>query len=400
MSKSTIHRATRNCKSARASRASVRRLLAHCATTALILAFVLAGVPSVAAQAQKPDLPQDVIERINSLLVNQMAAAKIPGLSVAVVTDLKLRWANGYGMADLENSVPATPDTTYRLASITKTITATAVMQLVEAGKLDLDAPIQRYAPTFPKKVWPVTARHLLTHTGGIRTYKAGEMESTRYYPTLTEALNVFKDDPLEYEPGTKYIYSSEGYTILAVSVEGASGMNYFDYIRKHIFEPAGMDHAQPDRVATIIPHRTQGYNKLPAGELVNSDLADTSSKAVVCANAVDLAKFAIALLSGKLVRRETLNQMFVADPVTQRRPKSVGRMGYGFAGNIIPRDGDQDLQVYKAGNQQRVSGLLYMRPERRFVVAMLCNLEHAPLTVRLARQVSDIALGEAPATH
>ena len=348
------------------------------------------------AYAAEAGLPANVRGQVDSAVKSHMSASSIPGLSIAVVTDLALRWSNGYGIADLENSVPATAETNYRLASITKTITATAVMQLVEQGKLDLDAPIQRYVPSFPRKQWPVTARQLLGHIAGVRSYKPGEMESTRHYASLTEALAVFKDDPLEFEPGTKWLYSSEGYTVLATAVEGASGMNYFDYVRKHILEPAGMKSARPDSVTALIPHRTQGYLKLASGELVNSDLADTSSKAVICSNVVDLARFAIALLSGKLMRPETLNEMFKAYPVTLRK-SAAGVFGFCIGWNVRPRADGKELEVWKAGNQQRVTGLLYLRPERKCVVALLCNLENAPLTVRFAHQISDIVLGEQP---
>jgi CubicO group peptidase (beta-lactamase class C family) len=360
--------------------------------------FLLASCLSCLSAQTAPDLPKPVIDSVSNLVESKMTEARIPGLSIAIVTDLQLRWAAGFGVADLENNVPASKETAYRLASIDKTIIATAIMQLAEAGKLDLDAPIQRYVPAFPQKPWPVTARQLLTHTGGIRTYQGDEMNSTRFYASLTEALNVFKDDPLAYQPGTDYLYSSQGYTILAVAIEGASGMNYWDYARSHIFEPAHMDHTQPDRVATIIPHRTQGYKKLANGQLVNSSLADTSNKAVASSTAVDLANFAIELLSGKLLKPETLKQMFAVDPVTERLTNSNDFMGYCFAGNVIRSEGKQDLQVYKAGNQQRVTGLLYMRPEKKFVIVLLGNLEDAPLTVRLARQISDLALsGSAP---
>lgn len=345
-------------------------------------------------QAAQGDLSPATIEQVSRLVAAQMSRAGIPGLSIAVVTDLKVRWSNGYGMADLENSVAATPATNYRLASISKTLTAAAVMQLVEAGKLDLDAPIQRYVPTFPRKKWPVTARQLLGHVGGIRTYKPGEMDNTHHFANLTDALTVFKDDPLEYQPGTSYIYSSEGYTILAVAVEGASGMNYFDYIRKHIFEPAGMDTAQQETVTGLIPHRTQGYIKMPNGELVNSGLADMSAKAVTAATVVDLAKFSIAFLSGKLVPPQTVTEMFKVYPVTQRQISS-GPMGYSIGWNVVPRHDDKELEVFKAGNQQRVTGLLYMRPERKCVIAILCNLENAPLTAKFAREISDSVLGK-----
>jgi CubicO group peptidase (beta-lactamase class C family) len=223
-------------------------------------------------------------------------------------------------------------------------------------------------------------------------------MDNTHYYATLTEALTVFKDDPLEYQPGTKYIYSSEGYTLLAVAVEGASGMNYFDYVRTHIFQPAGMDGARAESVDAIIPHRTQGYKKLPNGDLVNSGLADMSSKAVTCGTAGDLAKFAIAFLSGTLVRPQTVEEMFKVYPVTERQTPG-GAMGYGMGWNVVPRQGNKELEAFKAGNQQRVTGLLYIRPERKCVVAILCNLEDAPITARFARQLSDIVLGETKAT-
>lgn len=257
-------------------------------------------------------------------------------------------------------------------------------MQLVEQGKFDLDAPIQKYVPSFPQKQWPVTARQLLGHVGGIRTYKGDEMNSTRRYASLTEALSVFKDDPLAYQPGT----------LLAVAVENVSHMTFPEYAKKYIFEPAGMDIARFDSVADLIPHRTQGYVKLPNASLANSALVDTSTKAVICTTAAETAKFAIAFLSGKLVRPKTVQEMFKAYPVTVRQI-SMGAMGYGMGWNVLTHAGTNELQAWKAGNQQRITGLLYVRPERRFVLAMLCNLEDAPLTALFAQQLSDVVLGE-----
>jgi len=360
----------------------------------MVAGFVIGALAATAAgYAGEAGLSTTAVERVDELVKSQMAAAKIPGMSVAIVTDMQLQWAKGYGMADLENSVPATADTSYRLASISKTIIAAAVMQLVEEGKFDLDAPIQRYVPKFPKKKWPVTARQLLGHTGGIRTYKRGEKDSTQFYPTLTEALTLFQNDPLEYQPGTSYLYSTEGYVVLAVAVEGASGMNYYEYVRQHIFEPAGVRSMVHDSVSALIAHRSQGYAKLKSGELANSALADTSSKPVICSNVADLARYAIAFLSGKLVKTSTVEEMFKIYPVTERALPLGGTFGYSMGWNVAPRHDNHELEVWKAGNQQRVTGLLYMRPETRFALAMLCNLEDAPLTVKFARQISDAVL-------
>src|SRR5262249_35383742 len=198
---------------------------------------------AVATQAQtRPGLGADKHERIEKAISAQMSRLGIPGLSVAVVVDHKLQWSNGYGLADVENFVPAKAMTAYRLGSISKPITAAAVMQLVERGKLDLDAPIQKYCPAVPKKPWPGTVRELLGHLSGVRPYKGEEFASTRHYNGVLEGLEMFKDDPLLFEPGTKYSYTTHGYAVLGCAVEGASGIRFEEYVRDNVFKPAGMD--------------------------------------------------------------------------------------------------------------------------------------------------------------
>ena len=136
------------------------------------LIVLVASVCGAAHAQQTAALPADKLEKIEKAISAQMSKLGIPGLSVAVVVDHKLRWSNGYGLADVENFVPAKSMTAYRLGSISKPITAAAVMELAERGKLDLDAPIQKYCPAFPAKQWPVTARLLLGHLSGVRHYK------------------------------------------------------------------------------------------------------------------------------------------------------------------------------------------------------------------------------------
>ena len=208
-----------------------------------LLVASLVCVPRVWAQAS--GLPQETVEAVEALLIEKMAGERIPGLSIAVVVDGALVWSRGYGTADLENHVPATATTAYRVASIGKTMTATAVMQLVEQGRIDLDAPVQTYCPAFPEKRWAVTSRHLLGHTSGIRHYggpnEEAELFNTVHYDSVIEALDIFKDDPLLFEPGTAHQYSSFGYNVLGCVIEGASGQDFRTYLREHVFEPAGM---------------------------------------------------------------------------------------------------------------------------------------------------------------
>ena len=172
-----------------------------------------------------------------------MSRQNIPALSVAIAIDSRPSWSSGFGMSDLENFVPAKASTVYRLGSISKPITAVAAMQLVEKGKLDLDAPIQKYLPSFPQKPWPITARQLLGHLSGIRHY-AGleEVNSTRHYDDRLTPPQIFQNDPLLFEPGTKYSYSTYGYCLLGAAVEAAADFKFVEYLRRNVFEPAGMD--------------------------------------------------------------------------------------------------------------------------------------------------------------
>jgi CubicO group peptidase (beta-lactamase class C family) len=348
-------------------------------------------ISSHLAAQRPPGLPPQVIEKVEKAISAEMSRQNIPGLSVAVVTDHQLRWSNGYGMADMENFVPAKSMTVYRLGSVSKPITATAVMQLVERGKLDLDAPIQTYCPAFPKKQWPITTRLLLGHLSGIRHYKDKEIESTRHYTSMVESLEIFKDDPLLFEPGTNFSYTTYGYTVLGCVVEGASGMKFADFVRDNIFRPAGMEHIRVDDVFEIIPNRAQGYQKTKSGELRNSGLADTSYKIPgggFCSTVEDLAKFAIAVETGVLIKKGTLEQMWTA-----QKTRAGQSTGYGFGWGIINQNGHN-------GGQQRISTQLYLLPDPGFAVALMANLEGANLS-GLARQIADLVVQpEGTPTH
>ncbi len=344
-----------------------------------LCSLVLLSAPASISARQNdraPSLPPAAVTRIEAAIRREMSEQKIPGLSVAVVAENQLRWSSGFGVSDLENQVPARAHTVYRLASISKPITAVALMQLVEQGKVDLDTPIRKYVPSFPEKPWPVTSRLLLGHLGGIRHYKGDEVNSTRYYPTLAEGLSLFKHDPLLHEPGTKYAYTSYGFNLLGCAVEGASGKTFMQYVQESVFQPAGMDRIREDSVAALIPHRAQGYRKTEQGELLNSRLADTSYKIPgggLCSTVEDLARFAIALHTDRLLKRETREQMWVSQNTADGKPTNYG-MGWGIA----VKNGRR--YISHNGGQQRVSTRLLLLPDQGVAVALMSNLEGAKL--------------------
>lgn len=350
--------------------------------------LLAAALPAAAAPTWAlPHLPPERLRDIEAAVRAEMERQGIPGLSAAVAAEGELKWSAGFGFQDLENQVPAKPLTSYRLGSIAKPVTALAAMQLWEQGRLDLDAPVRKYVPAFPEKPWPVTTRQLLGHLGGIRHYRGNEINITRQYPTLVEGLDIFKDDPLLHQPGTKYAYTTYGYNLVGCAVESASGMQFPDYLRQHIFRPSGTRDLRVDSVAELIPNRAQGYRKGPDGKLRNSNLADTSYKIPgggLCGTVEDLARLALAVQAGKLVRPATLELMW-----TRQKMLDGQETGYGLGWSVNTRNGEREIA--HSGGQQRISTLLYTLPEARCAVALMSNLEGAQLTA-LARQIADMA--------
>lgn len=374
--------------------------IAHALTAAALAIVAFIGAPSLLeAQARTHDggLPDEKVEAIERLLTEKTSEERIPGLSVAVVHGGRLAWAAGYGFADLENFVPATATTVYRTASIGKALTATAVMQLVESGEIDLDVPIQRYCPAFPEKRWPITTRHLLGHTSGIRHYggpnEEAELFNTVRYEDVEAPLEIFAADPLLFEPGTAHLYSTFGYDVLGCVLEGAAGQPFMRYMDERVFDQAGMVATRDDDPRALIPRRAEGY-VIVDGELRNSRAVDMSSKLPAggyVTTAVDLARFAVAVMNHELVSSETLAQMMT--PVRLRDGEIVP---FGLGWGLFP--GEEWLgsrEAFHGGVTPQVSGMLYLLPERRTAVALLMNLESVSGRTSLAAEIAGIVLGE-----
>ena len=353
-------------------------------TAGILLLALIAAAPAAAQTAPSP--LGESADRVQAAIAASIASQNISGLSVAVVIGNEVKWSGGYGFADLENFVPFTATTVWRLGSISKPITAVAAMRLAESGRLDLDAPIQGTCPAFPSKTQPITARELLGHLSGIRHYNPDEnFNSTRHYESVPASLDAFKSDPLLQEPGAAYTYSTYGYVVLGCVVEGASGKPYAEFIRESVTRPAGMDRTRVDDQASVVPNRARGYAKAPSGELRNADLADTSNKVPgggLVSSAVDLARFAIALNTNKLLKAETFQQMQV--PMKTKDGKDSPYFGW----TIVDRKGEKLLT--HGGSQQGTSTYLAMLPARGFAVAILANTESVNVGA-LARQLTDM---------
>jgi CubicO group peptidase (beta-lactamase class C family) len=346
------------------------------------LLFLLLPAALLAQNGARPTLSAEKIRQIEQLVASEMARTSIPGVSVAIAG--KVQFAQGFGMADLENLIPVTPETRIRLGSISKPITATAVLQLVEQHKIDLDAEIQRYVPAFPQKQWPVTVRQLLGHQGGVRHYlqDGTDLDSVVHYTDRVTPLSIFAKDALLFEPGTKYSYTTYGFNLLGAAVEAASGEPLPEYFEKHIFQPAAMDKISIDDSYRIIPHRARGYH-LENGNLQNCHLADTSNKIPgggLISTSGDLVKFALALNAGKLVKPETARMMW-----TEQKTRDGKATGYGM-GFHTEKD-----SVSHSGGQQGITTNLELFPAENLAIAVMTNLDNARGLQPIARGIAKI---------
>ena len=335
-----------------------RAHLANAKSLQACLLCLLALTPASAAGQQKTLSPEKRAA-IEKAVSSFMSANSVPGVGAAVVLEGEPVWSAGFGMSDLEDFAPATSSTLFRLGSISKPITAVAVLQLYEGGKLDLDAPVQKYCPVFPKKDWPITARELLGHLGGIRHYNEdgkGDIpeDSARHFSSMEESLHIFAADPLVAKPGAKFNYSTYGYTLLGCVLEGAASEKYLDFVRKNVFQPAAMEQTQADDFFAVIPHRTRWYHKDKSGLVHNAGVLDSSYKIPgggLISSADDMARFEAAILADRLIKRATRELMWTSLKTEDGKPT-----GYGLGWGILDKFGVHI--VAHTGGQQGTSGL------------------------------------------
>jgi serine beta-lactamase-like protein LACTB len=269
---------------------------------------------------------------------------------------------------------------------------------LWERGKLDLDAPVQKYCPAFPQKPWPISTRQVLGHIGGIRHYKSGENQAdleagnTKHFDDPIQAgLNFFKDDPLVAQPGTAFHYSTQGYTLVGCVIEGASGAKYVDFMHQNVLSPAQMEQTQADNRFAIIPYRTRFYQKKDSGAVLNADFLDSSYKIPGggwLSSAEDMARFEVAILNDKLIRRATRDLMWTPLKPSDGSPNTYA-LGWGWG-----KHNDHEVPgVGHNGGQQGTSTAFVIAPDQRAGVVVLTNMENQDAG-SLAREILNILSG------
>ena len=370
----------------------------------LLLALPFAGAAAPPAEAQSTGAPAtapaplqyaEVVEEARALVRVDIAEHGYPGIALAVSVDGETVWSEGFGYADLEHRVPMLPSVKFRVGSISKSMTAAAVAKLVEAGRLDVDVPIQRYVPSFPEKAHPITTRQLGGHLGGIRHYKGDENFIRDPYATVLEGVSIFAGDPLLHAPGTKFFYTSHGFNLISAVVAGAAGQPFLDYMRDAVFRPMGMRDTVADFVTPIIPGRTSYYVRDEDGRVVNAPFVNNSYKWAgggFLSTTEDVLRFANAHLDAGFLSEASRKLLF-----TEQRTRDGEGVGYGFGWFIRERDDGRRLLSHSGGSVGGTS-LMVMEPDSRVVVVGLINLTRADNGV--VTDVLDLFIDAAAAAH
>jgi len=325
---------------------------------------------SLASTRPKAVAPYSLGARIDAIVDAARSAQKIPGVTLLVDHRGRRIVGRGYGLADVENNVSAGLDTVYQIASLTKQFTATAILQLVDQGRLRLDDDVTGLVPGFHVRGGKVTVHHLLSHTHGIAEYNRDETRAE--WPTATSherIVALITNRDLEFQPGEKFSYRNSGYYLLGMIVERVSGMSYGDYLRTRIFEPLGMGHTSQCTSREILAKRAHGYT-LDGGELRNPtflDMSWTFAVGSVCSTASDLLLWQQALHAGRVVSPESYRRMIT--PVTLNNG-TVTDYGYGLGRSVH----EGHALIRHGGNTVGFSSYLTWYPDDDLTIVLLTN--------------------------
>lgn len=327
---------------------------------------------------------QDLLPKFEEYAQATAKADRFSG-AILVARDGKVLMSKGYGMADVENDVPNTPETKFRLGSLTKQFTSASIMLLQERGKLSVQDSICKYVAPCPEAWQPITLHHLLSHTAGVPNFTGfPDYERTMREPAPVESLiSRFRDRPLDFKPGEKWNYSNSGYVLLGYVVEKVSGGSYEKFVRENIFEPLKMSNTGYDHADAIIKHRARGY--APRGEqIVNAAYLDMSipfSAGGLYSTVGDLYVWEQALYGERLLKKASLDAIYT--PVQHD-------YGYGWGVTTIY---NRKAYAHSGGIDGFATNIMRF-PEDRATVIVLSNNEAAPSS-RIARDLAAIVFGE-----
>ncbi|HLW64055.1 MAG TPA: serine hydrolase [Gemmataceae bacterium] len=346
----------------------------------VLVSFVARADNAVATK----DDPKAITEKCAAYMDARMKISKFSG-SIMVARNGEVLFEHGYGLANVEHSVPNTPKTKFRLASVSKQFVATGIMILEHDGKLKVDDKLEKHLPDCPKAWADVTLAQLMSHTSGVpENLRPALFQGKWPLPVgSSHVYDVVKDKPLDFKPGEKWSYSNTGYDLLGLIIEKITGKPYGDFLKERIFDPLGMHDTGIDSRPLVLKDRAYNYG-LQKGEYVIAQYIDIS--AVYAAGSIystveDLLKWDNALYSDKILPQKSWEKMWA--PV---------KNGYGFGWLITQRSGKK-VMVHNGGLPGCTTTVEH-HPETRLFMSVLCNVEGSPMQ-RVCTDLSAIALSE-----
>jgi len=363
--------------------------------TAICAAVLLLCQPQAvfardAASATRLDV--DLASRIDASIAPYFKA-DAPGATVIVVKDGKTVLRKAYGMADTSKGVKMTPEMALRLGSITKQFTSTAILMLADEGKLALDDDITRHLPDYPTRGKKITIEHLLTHTSGIVSYTSKPEYGAKMAQDLSVAqmIDTFKNDPLDFEPGSQYRYNNSGYFLLGAIIEKISGQSYASFLEGRIFKPLGMRDTYYEGFGNSRAPVAAGHTRAATGFGAAKPLSMSQPYAAgsLVSTVDDLARWDAAVSSGKLLTPASWQRAFTSYRLTDGKPTN-----YGYGWDVARVQGETAM-----GHGGGINGFTThaMRfPDQKVYVAVLTNSDAGPANPGLvARKAAGIAIGK-----
>lgn len=313
------------------------------------------------------------IKKSRNVIIEANRSNGLPGAQIAVAVDGEICWSENFGFADLEQGIPIKANTIFRMASVSKILTAAAVGKLVEEGKLDLDTPVINYLPELPRHYEAITTRHLVSHQSGIRHYYGADRSSKKeHYDNVNEVLELFVNSPLLYEPGTKCSYSSYGWIVISAIIQRISGKPFLRYMEEEIWQAMRLNNTFGQIPATRLEDVTKFYLKKSARgnwrEAAYEDLSFKWAGGGLSSNANDLALFGNELLNGKFFAKSTIDLMF-----TPQLTSTKDTTGFGI-GFIFYHTRDKQMIIGHGGFMPTARSYLMLFPESNVVIAFTTN--------------------------
>ena len=333
---------------------------------------------------------EEAIQKVDQICQVEFDEYNLPGMAISIMYGGEKIWSKGYGHADIASQIKLDPSIhMFRVGSISKMLTAALMAQLYEEKKLDIYAEVQKYVPDFPTKKYSVKVNEVAHHVGGIRHYRGFEMMSRKYYPTVAEGLEIFKNDSLINKPGTEYSYSSYGWNLISAVLEGASGNPFLEDMKRRVFDKVGMKNTMAEIASDTIANKVTFYVQDGSRKNVVAPYVDNSYKWAgggFIGTTEDLLRFGKSILNNELYSEET--QKLFTTPF-KLPDGSTTEYGLGWA---LGKNETAQQWVGHAGGSVGGTTMFLIYPEEELVIAACVNLSQMHMR-DMALRVAEVFL-------